>query len=206
MTPIRSSSATCAVEPAYNTDPESTIPSYRGLTITDKCRIEDNEKYQLPNELESMLFGFFFDSQDFLFSTYGIRTFDSTIKWTLDNPQLPFGTIRRVHNCSWKIFGTNLSGIVVDYYYDVAIENWLDNYILELEKQFSFDVESDTKSTTLKQFIMRTYFTKSFFSDTLRKFVKTYESDWDNIFNYYDMIKVFTYDELVKKVSGEKLA
>jgi hypothetical protein len=206
LTDVTASTASCAIEPTYSGDVEAGIDYYYGgVNILDKCRIEDNEKYLMPNELESMLLGFFFDAQDFLFSTYDIRTFDDTIKWTLNNTYLPFGTIKRAHNCSWKVFGTNPSSVVIDYYYNVAVEHWLDSYLVDLKKIFSFDIDLESNlsdTTSLKQFIIKNYFTKNFFSDTLRKFIETYESDWNDIYDFFDLIKFFTYDELTNKISG----
>ncbi len=95
----------CAINPVYSKDPQY----YRenDMIYADVCRLADNNIYVQPIELESLLSSFYFNANDFLTNIYNLYSFDDVIYWTLENDQLPFYTIKRVHNCAWKVFGQN---------------------------------------------------------------------------------------------------
>lgn len=139
---IRDDKITCAIDPVYGKD--------RNILYNDVCRLEDNKTYEPPNELESILLNFYFDPRDFLINIYNLYSFDEVIYWTLENSDLPFDTIKRVHNCAWKAYGNkieDLSDYVLDYYYNLAKNNWMTDYIKLLKNKYSFSVSLDEQPT-----------------------------------------------------------
>ena len=146
----------CAIDPVHSKDPQ-----YRrenDMIFADICKIEDNNIYQPPDELESMLSSFYFNPRDFLASIYGLHSFDQVIYWTLENDYLPFNTIKRVHNCSWKVFGNKIEELstgVFEYYYDISKTYWLKDYVNIIQKNIhSISLQKNHRATTMKFMIL----------------------------------------------------
>ena len=182
------------------------------MIYADRCRLEDNNIYRAPNELESILASFYFNPRDFLENIYNIKSFDEAIYWTLENDYLPFDTIKRINNCAWRVYGSNieeLSTQVQEYYYDISKEHWMWDYIKVIRNKYSFDFVTNKKSNVdtadqeIYDLILRKYYTYDFFLDTLKRFVYEYQDEWDTINSYYRLLKNFIFERLVKKIEAD---
>jgi hypothetical protein len=194
-----------------NNDTCAIVPVLQGENIfarTGICRLEDNKVYHVPSEADSMLMHFYFDPYEFLTQIYDLHTFNQVINWTLDNPDLPPDTIKRVHNAAWKIFGSNLENIselVVDFYYDIATHNWIEDFKDNITAKYSFDVLSQSSSetttvTNLTNLIVSNFFPKIFFVQIIKKYIETYRDEWTHIDSHYKNLKNFTYKCLMKNI------
>ena len=206
---------TCAIDPFYSREILSeTEPSYEkgvGLQFIDKCRIEDNKIYQPPNELESILLSYYFNPNDFLVNIYGLHSFDQVIYWTLENDYLPFDTIKRVHNCSWKAYGNKIeaiSGTVLDYYYDMAKNRWLYDYVRVIQNKYSFNLVSEKTDVSdaigeIYKIVSSKFFDYDFFATALKRYVYQYQDEWESIDSHYKKIKYFIFQQLVEHIEQE---
>lgn len=207
----------CAVDPVYSKDAEN-YPGY-DLIFVDKCRIEDNKTHQEPNELESILLSFYFNPSDFLVEIYGLNTFDQVIYWTLENDHLPTNTIKRVHNCAWRVYGDKideLSGNVLDYYYDIAKLHWLRDYAKIIKNKYSFDVITKKSvaqvtdsgpDNEIYQILSKTFFSYEFFVKAIKRYVYEHQDQWESIDSHYSLIKKYILASLVERIDDteEKL-
>jgi hypothetical protein len=199
----------CAIYPTYSKDPE--YYRKRDMILVDTCRLEDNVTHRKPDELESILLSFFFNPSDFLVSIYGLHSFDQVIYWTLENDDLPFDTVKRVHDCAWKVYGDNiveLSNGVLDYYYDICKMYWLKNYVKIIQNKYSFDVL--TKKSTVPDnadeiynIIVNNYFSRDFFIDILHQYINEFQNKWDNIVSHYDGIKKYVFTKLIYEIENK---
>lgn len=217
---------TCAIYPAYNTKSEYTITD---MIILDECKVEDNKSHQVPNALDSMSLYFYFNPKDFLSTIYDLNSFSEVIYWTLDMQHLPFETIKRVHDCSWKVFGLKLeelTNVVIDYYYNISKAYWLKEYTTKIESDYSFELmsddrldstnstnsanqsdqsdQSDISNSTFTQLyntILEKYYTYNFFSVSMKNYIYDYEDKWDLIVSHYDNIKQYMFDKLVEEIN-----
>ena len=207
--------ASCAIEPVY-TDDVHYKASY-DMILTDKCRIEDNKWYKLPDELASTLLSFYFNANEFLIGVYGIHSFDETIVWTIENEQLPFDTIKRVHNCAWKVHGNKLdelSNVVLEYYYLIAKQYWLHDYVDHLLAKYAFSFiprNNNTVTATtanaraeVYHIVLDQFFTYHFFITTVKKFVLEYQDQWENIDSPYKMLKNYVFDKLLRLIEEKQ--
>ena len=201
----------CATDPVYSKDRD---PKYYGLILSDTCRLEDNKIYQPPNELESILLSFYFNPHDFLVSIYGLYSFDQVIYWTLENDHLPFDTIKRVHNCAWKVFGNRieeLSASVLDYYYDIAKSHWLRDYVKVIQNKYSFDLITDKETNTditnteeeIYDIIISKFFTDDFFATSIKRYVYEYQDKWELIHSHYGKLKNYIFQQLIDHIENE---
>lgn len=200
--------ASCAINPVHNNDPN--YIKEHDMIYADICKIEDNDISNLPDEMESILLSFYFNPNDFLSSIYGINSFDEVIYWTLENDQLPFDTIKRVHNCAWKIYGNKtemLTNHVFQYYFDIAKFHWLKSYAKMISNNYSFNLESTNYDSTahnprrnqeeIYQILVDKFFTYDFFIEALKKYINDYSDKWEIIHSYYDGIKRFLFYQLI---------
>ena len=220
LTVIAADQNSCAIDPTYSKN--------SNIIYNDICRLEDNKTYEPPNELESILLDFYFNPQDFLINMYNLYSFDQVIYWTLENDELPFDTIKRVHNCAWKAYGNkieNLSDYVLDYYYDLAKNHWMYDYIKLLRNKYSFNVTTNEINFKLDQdnrniksdldtldenititlleiynIIINKFFDYAFFAKIVKKYVNTYKDIWDSIESHYGKLKNFVYNELLMNI------
>jgi hypothetical protein len=208
----------CAIDPIYlKGSAKDEDPLQFGLDIVDKCNMEDNEKYQEPDELRNLLLTFNFDPVTFLANIYNLKSFDDVIYWTLENDHLPFDTIKRVHNCAWRIFGNDLQKIstnVYEYYRELTLVKWIKDFVKEIEKNYEFNIilenrtnELDNKNNSisdskqLKDFIIKNFLRYDDFEALIKKFVKDNQKDWDSIESYYGNLKNYIYRYVVKKLN-----
>lgn len=212
LTVIADNKNSCAIDPVYTKN--------QNILYHDICRLEDNKLYVPPNELESILLNFYFNPLDFLINMYNLYSFDQVIYWTLENDELPFDTIKRVHNCAWKAYGNkmeNLSDYVLDYYYDLAKNHWLYDYIKLLGNKYSFGISIDNKLKSndnienenkesleeMYDVIVNKFFDYAFFIEIIKKYIKTYQDIWESIESHYGNLKNFVYNELVLRIDNK---
>jgi hypothetical protein len=196
----------CSIDPTYSKESQLLGPSAErewNIIFTDACRLEDNNFYTPPPELESILLSYYFNPRDFLTNMYNLNTFDEVIHWTVENDYLPFDTIKRVHNCAWKAYGDKLESLiptVVDYYYQLAKKKWLKDYIKNIKESYSFSitVKENAEGNSIYHFILDNYFTPNFFTNTIKKYIYQYQDEWDNIPSHYGNIKNFIYQKLLE--------
>lgn len=188
--------ANCAVDPVHSSD-----PSYQkeyDMILADKCRLDDNALYKIPNELESILLTFYFNPRDFLSSIYDINSFDDAIYWTLENDHQPFDTILRVNNSAWKVYGiSELSANVFEYYYSIGVEHWLKDYLKIIQDKYSFEIISDGNDDDMYDLLKEKYFSYDFFVKAIRRYVYKNLSAWDKIDKHYFKLKAFIFEQLI---------
>ena len=198
---------TCAIDPVYDEINER-------IEFIDKCRLEDNETYEAPNLLKSMFLGFDMDSRRFLSTLYNINSFDQTIYWTKDNTYMPFETIKRVHNASWRVYGQEITNIVYEYYYyDILINDWWPIYMKKLSLSYTF-IEDGTEilvrkggsniSDRMSGLILNRFFSYNYFYKVMNKYIERYSNKWEEIDSHYDNLKKFCYKSLLLHLSKEQ--
>lgn len=202
---------TCAVEPAHDREPKHDYE--HSMIFSDKCKLEDNFKNKLPDEMESILLSFYFNARDFLTGIYDLHSFNQVIFWTLDNDHLPFHTIKRVHNCAWKVFGNDineLSSDVLEYYFDISKDHWLKNYSRIIRNEYSFEFTSDKPLYEISSGLQETYeilysnfYTYGFFVNAIKKYVYEYQDKWDLIESHYNRIKKYIFNQLIRHIENE---
>lgn len=195
-----------------NDDSCAIIPIPQGnneYTTWGQCRLEDNIHFHVPSERDSMLLGFYFDPYDFLTNIYSLYTFNQVINWTIENDHLHFETIKRVHNAAWKVFGSNIENIselVIDFYYDIAKNNWMKDYISSITIEYSFDILADQATQSglgmdnIADTIILKFFDKNFFVQIIKKYIHTYKDIWRTIESHYKNLKNFTYKCIMKNI------
>lgn len=203
---------TCAVDPVHSKDPK--YHREYDMIFADKCRPEDNKIYQPPNELESLLLSFYFNPNDFLINIYGLYSFDQVIYWTLENDHLPFDTIKRVHNCAWKVYGNKieeLSSGVMEYYFDISKTYWLKNYIKNIQNDYSFDfiskksVNEVTDSfSEIYNIIRSKYYTFDFFVNAIKRYIYEFQDKWELIDVHYGRIKKYIFNQLIESIESDR--
>lgn len=200
--------STCATEPIHSKDP-SFFRKY-DIFIADTCQLNDNELFQLPNELDSILLSYYFNPRDFLASIYELNSFEQVIKWTYDNDYLPFNTIKRVHNCAWRVFGNKYSEMsekVYKYYYDICVNSWLKDYVKIIQNKYSFDLILKTNNNLdnldeIYHIIKKKYLSFDFFERTIKKYIETYNEKWEKIETHYNHIKSFVFYSLIDAIES----
>jgi hypothetical protein len=191
------------------------------------CNIEDNETHSIPNEIESMLASFYFSPIDFLSSIYNIKTFDDCIDWSTLNNKFPKRTIKRVHDCSWIIFGLKddeISDKVSEYYLDMFKKQWSKFAIRKLLKNNNFmekynadlldknyiknnttdtgsdiDTDTDTDSfNTMIQQIINKFYDNIYIKKQLLMYIDITRDNWYAIESHYDDIKNYILENFLK--------
>lgn len=213
----------CAVYPWYDSTKDKTIDH-------EPCETKKNVKYDIPDEKEAFLLRFFFDNANFLNRIYGLNNFDQVIEWTMNNiKDLPFDTIKRVHNCAWKAYVEtfkDISLLVIEYYYQLACNNWMKDYVKHILTKFSFNVlslisnesESNLDSNSnpnpnpnldsnldpekLRNIVIKKYFSLNKFSNFLQAYADLYALRWNEIVSPYKHIKNFVYEKLIEEISS----
>ena len=194
----------CAINPVPSQD--DNYYKINDMIWADTCNLDDNKNSKLPNELESMLFNFQLNSNDFLTSIYNLNSFDEVIYWTLENDFLPFDTIKRVHNSAWIAYGSilnNVSNVVVEYYYEMSKKYWLEDYVDNIQNDYSFNFVGDNinvgnETAGIYNIILEKYYTKSFFYTCIQKYIDEWQNKWDIVHSHYDSLKKYIYIQLVE--------
>ena len=201
---------TCAIFPTF--DKNSGSENYGDPSAWQgKCDIDDNKTKILPNEREILLRGEYFDPYSFLKHIYNIETFEDTIEWTMNNDYLPFDTIKRVHNISWKAFKNEInspSSLVIEYYYVLATKYWVNNYVEYIMDEYTFQIDDGPDSETspskiIKNMILKILTAKNF-DIIVDKYIQEYSSKWNLIKSHYDNLKLFTILEIIELLNDEQ--
>lgn len=193
---------TCAINPIHSRDEDSV--KYDNMIWIDKCNIADNEKSNLPDELESMLLGFHFNARDFLNSVYKLYSFDDVVQWSIDNSYLPHPTIIRVHNCAWQIYGTidEISSSVIKYYYEIFQSKWLKKIISSFSFNIEYDQPVDTNNiSNVEHSVDKAIVdlvTIDVFTTWVKKYVYEYEDKWDQINMHYVWFKRYICNQTIE--------
>lgn len=181
------------------------------------CAVNNDLSYVVPIDKTIML-SYYFDPIFFIKILYNLQSFDAVIKWTNENINLPFNTIKRVHNCAWHIYGShkdNITDIVLKYYYELAINQWMKDYIIHITRIFSFSVgiennilvhhkNKDTQhEEKLSDIIITAFFNYNFFVSTINKYIISLGNIVDNkVSSHYKNIKNFVYEHLIDNIKN----
>jgi len=193
--------------------------------IMDSCNVDDNDKYFKPDEIKMMLLTFNFDAVAFLKNVYNIKSFEDSIKWTLENNKLPFDTIKRVHDCTWSVYGKNMENIpiiVYQYYYEIAVNKWLNIYRRAIEEKYSFDIVKGktasldfysraqttlnnkdaniSRSDKLSDAILTKILTYDKFIETIKKYILSRQENWEEIISHYESIKDYVFHYITEEL------
>ena len=167
--------------------------------VIDECDTGDNDKYYAPDEIKMFLLTSNFDPGTFLKNIYNIKSFEDTIKWTLENNKFPFETIRRVHDCAWKVHGKNMENIpiiVYKYYYEIATNKWLNDYLSVIEQKYSFDIVNGK----ISEAILTNILTYDNFIAIIKKYVSSEQDKWENIISHYSYIKNYVLNFVIEEL------
>jgi hypothetical protein len=194
----------CLVIPYEDID---TTTGKKIMEFQDGCDQEQNKYYTGSSEMERLLMlQIIFIPNDFLKTFYNINSFNDAIEWSKANTHLPFGTIRRVHNCSWKAFGYKSSEVsydVVQYYHTLVTNNWINDYIIKIEKDISVKINRDksfkNNEEFIRHYILSNILIISNFESILKKYIETYYDTWIDIESHYLNLKLFIYQEIINK-------
>lgn len=172
------------------------------LRVNDK--IFSNTINLMKGELRNRFPESYLDSFDVL-KMYNLNSFDDVIQWTIDNDNLPFNTIKRIHNSAWKKNNNlnNLSENVFKYYFNISKNYWLKDYVKNLLKIYSFDlVGKKNEKINLFYILQKKIYTYNFFTRTLKDYLKKNKKNWNSIESHYDDIKKNVYNRLVQHIEN----
>ncbi|RYE14795.1 MAG: hypothetical protein EOP34_05490 [Rickettsiales bacterium] len=190
----------CAVNPEYR------YKSAQGdveRLIYDRCSIDDNTKMMLPNISESLLLQNTFDTDEFLKTVYNLHSFDDIIKWTVSNDNLSYNTVKRIHNCGWKVYGkSDLTLKVYDYYHNMFKNKWVKDCVKILERKYSLNIVLD-KNTTLETLIISKYINIDNSINFINKFIHKNLKNWLDITNYYDKIRESCITNIIQLIKAD---
>jgi len=172
-----------------------------------------------------------FDIEFFLSTIYNCKSFDDVIKWTYENEQyVNPKTIKRVHNCAWRFYGKkkdNITTVVLDYYYKLTIELWMNDYIEIIYNKYAFNMyidsdilnisylDNDKKPDSsikrdnaesienLQKIIKLNFMRYDFFISIINIYLDKYTGMMGDISSHYKKIKNFIYKQLVKSIENK---
>jgi hypothetical protein len=201
----------CAIDPIPSMEPQHQEED--GMLTVDACRLADNKIYQPPDELESTLLSFYFNPRDFLANIYSLYSFDQVIYWTLENDYLPFDTVKRVHNCAWKVFGNKIEELstgVLEYYFDISKTHWLRDYVKIIQNEYSFNLVTEKSTDKISNAFTETYniiasrfYTYTFFINALKRYVYEFQDQWELIKSHYGNIKKYIFVQLIEHIENK---
>jgi hypothetical protein len=127
----KSTQSACATIPTKKND------NYELKACDSNAPVEviDTQYFSMPR--------FLLTKYQFLEGTYDIHTFDETIDWSLENADKSFYTIKRVHDISWYVFGSdvqNISNKVKEYYYNLLVKVWMVKYYSIIIKKYRLKI------------------------------------------------------------------
>ena len=191
---------------AVNTDFIRTIGSDNHNPMEkfiDGCSIEDNKDHIIDEAKNlKMMTSYNFNARNFLRGLYNIKTFDECIIWTRESHNLPYYTIQRVHNCCWRTFGrAGVSDMVVNYYYDFAMENWLPGVASTIAAKYEFNVSEESANNVNVRELLNDIFTKKYFFKLVAAYISTPLAEWDNFGDHYYDLRHFVEKRLTKKLT-----
>ena len=164
-------------------------------------------------------------SLDFFLSTiYNFKTFDDVITFSLDNEYIynPL-TIKRIHNCAWRLYGKNKDNIttsVLNYYYNLAIKLWMNDYMELISKKYAFSLsvgndtlhinklnnnvkKEDQDDKKIREIININLLSYEFFTSIINVYLDKYAGMMEDIKSHYKKIKNFVYRQLIKFIESK---
>jgi hypothetical protein len=199
----------CAVFPSQQLSSELDPSQYIN---DDMCDINDNNKFDTPDEIKIFLLTFNFDPDVFLKNTYKIQSMEDAIKWTLENNKYPYDTIRRIHDCAWKVYGRNsenITTITFEYYYEIVTKHWIKIYLKRIQQKYSFDIITNKKHTDLYDKIKTVILSKILNYDNfimiIKKCISTNQEQWSYITSHYDFIKEYIYQYIISELDKQDI-
>lgn len=180
--------ASCAIYPKFQ-------KTERGPKIQylDQCEVENNERFVIPDQFQSVISGFQFYPREFLESIYNVHNFDDVIAWTLDNLDLPETTLARVHNCAWRVFARDdMTQLVLQYYYARLMEYHVLLFANQIRKQYEVEniplTVADNQDALVEW--LRKQITYEYFMQTTLDWIESFDDKrWSNMqYPYWDYI------------------
>jgi len=166
-------------------------------------KLEKKQDYDI-NELQVNLIipTFTFDHAHFLKIGYNIHSFEHAILWYGENPNVPYHTIKRIIDSSWKAYGgevTEITQTILNFYKYMIIVFWLDKYI----KKVNF-VLKDTDLEKTKEYIMKNIITDDFIKKYLQKYIARNKDKFDKTKSNMNKIRNYFMCHFKKKVTKNK--
>lgn len=161
-----------------------------------------------------------FSVEFFLSGIYNFSIFDDVIIFSQDNEFIynPL-TIRRIHNCAWRLYGENKDNItpsVLNYYYDIAIKTWMNEYMDLISKKYAFNLSIDSDALQIsrlgnsdngdqsdqkiQEIINVNLLSYEFFASIINMYLDKNHGSMKDIKNHYSKIKNFVYRQLVRSI------
>lgn len=187
----------CAIEPVYNTHSHYE-PTHQTIWA-NTCLLNENNDLTINDEINIMTTSFYFNDHDFLTSIYQLHSFEQIIDWTLQHTYLPLNTIKRVHNCGWRIFHSKLNRSntkVIDYYYHLSKTDWLFQHLKETT------IENKSELNKQLKIIQHAYTLRTFYS-LLKKYMNENQKNWNDIVSHYDNFCQYVGNWFTKKIASK---
>lgn len=181
----------CAIDGVYTPGVDL---SASGIRWMDECALEDNNFFDLPSEEAVFSLNFSLDSKVLLRQVYDLQSMEEIINWTNDS-QHPYYTVKRIHNCGWKVYGQvpdEMTGTVLDYYYRVATRYWLPGFLRRLAETHSFAGRADQDLTA--------FFTPQWFNRCVFKYIKANQEIWETIASPYTGLREYLYQQVTAQL------
>lgn len=161
-----------------------------------------------------------FSVEFFLSGIYDFSIFDDVIIFSQDNEFIynPL-TIRRIHNCAWRLYGENkdnITPLVLNYYYDMAIKTWMNEYMDLISKKYAFNVSIDSdvllisrsgnanngdrSDQNIQEIINVNLLSYEFFASIINTYLDKNRESIKDIKNHHLKIKNFVYGQLVRSI------
>ena len=182
--------------------------------IHDTCKKPDN-KIKEDQNTSIITPKIDFNCSNFLKMNYNINSMEDMLEWIEHNDHLPYYTVKRVIDCSWRAYG--LSNYILDdrlviHYIRIAKQKWLPDiyntvgkYItVKNSKIYLTDKETSLDKNRIERmnFIIEKFINISIMSKFLSKFIEYYSSE-DNkdssIVSYTDEL----YDSFVRYIESK---
>lgn len=179
--------------------------------LTDECLMATADNIP-TKELQMNIITpkFDFECQHFLKIYYGIFSFDQTLEYIRDHPELSTKTRNRILNCSWVAFGKGMINIddrIIDYYIKYFSGIFLNKFYGRLKKYVKIEGEkiSFGKTTSDGDDDIKLKFLKEKLNtfQTVKKFLKSFlkkNEKWDENKDYNKIINKEFIDYLEKKI------
>jgi len=136
--PYTMSAIPTAIKPVCGVIPfrkGSDVFEFKACDMSTQIDLMDTQYFSMPR--------FLLTKYQFLEGAYDIHSFDDTVDWTIDNPDKPYYTIKRIHDISWLSFGSDLLNItnkVKEYYYNLLVNVWMIKYYIILKKKYRMKI------------------------------------------------------------------
>jgi len=160
-----------------------------------------------------------FNLETFLSGIYNFKSFDDVIAFSLENEYIysPL-TIKRIHNCAWRLYGKNKDNIttsVLNYYYNLAIKLWMNDYIELISKKYAINLsvgdvlqinrnpDSDQSDKRVREIISTNLMSYEFFTSIINMYLDKYAGVMEDIKSHYKKIKNFVYRQLIKSIESK---